>query len=348
MMKQTSKADLWRDILKCLGLLVFTGLLDFITGYDISFFLFYLVPIIFTLRRLGKFYALGMCALSILTWYVANTSDGQTHVGWLSPVWSMMLRFLIFVLVVGLLIVRGRLEHEALRYSSALAREKLARRRLEQEVLEASEREQRKIGHDLHDSLCQQLTASALAGKVLANKLKTQSRPEAAAADQLAGMVEKGIELTRMLARSLRPIELKPEGLADGLRELAANVSVHGRVHCTVECAEPVCLETEDANTHLYRIAQEAVGNAIRHGHAKNVAIELKRQAGNIKLIVTDDGAGLSSDVWTKDSLGLQIMEYRAGMIDGKIKVELSPGGRTQVACTLPGAAAAIFDADDE
>lgn len=333
--RATKRFD-WRDIFSCLGVLVLTGGLDYLTGYDVSFFLFYLVPIIFTFRRLGGIFAFGMCILSILTWLFANTVDGQPRIGLLSPFWSIVMRFLIFLLVVSLLTVRKRLEKRTQQHTAALTQEKQTRRRLEQEVLEASEREQRRIGHDLHDSLCQQLTASALAGKVLANQLKAQSRPEAATANQLADMVEQSIEQTRVLARSLRPVYLKEEGLADGLRELAANTSEGGKVNCTLECSQNISLATDAANMHFYRIAQEAVNSAVRLSRAKNIVIELKKEDAQIILIVTDDGIAFSSDDWMNDELGRQIMSYRADMIEATLKFELLPRGGTRVTCTLP------------
>lgn len=326
----------WRDALECLGVLLATGTLDFLTGYDVSYFLFYLVPIVFTFRLLGTAFAFGMCALSIVTWLLANTTNGQPHVGLISPFWSISMQFLIFVLVVSLLTVRKRLQKQAHQHTEFISRAKLTRLRLEQEVLEASEREQRKIGHDLHDNLCQQLTASALAGKVLANQLAAQSRPEADTANQLADMMEKAIEQTRTLSRSLRPIAMKEEGLEDGLRELASNVSSSGTAACGFECSQTVSLATMNANMHLYRIAQEAISSAIRYGRAKNIVMELKAEAGKIILVITDDGAGLSSDAWIKDGLGRQIMNYRASMISATLEVELPPQGGTRITCSLP------------
>jgi len=336
MFYSTSKKFCWLDGLRCLGMLGLTGLMDFVTGYDVSFFLFYLVPIIFTLRRLGRLFAFGMCVLSILTWLITNTDGETTHVGWQSPFWATTLRFLIFVLAVSLLSVREKLEKQVRRHKDVMVAEKHARHRLEQEVLEASEREQQKIGNDLHDNLCQQLTATALAGKVLANQLKAQSRMEAETADNLATMLERAIELTRTLSRSLRPITMREEGLVDGLRELAASVNDGRNVSCTLECHQTVSLGTGEANMHLYRIAQEAVNSAARLGQAKNIVIELKVEGGQIILTVLDDGVGLSSDAWVKDGLGRQIMSYRAGMINAALQVELLPQGGTRVTCRLP------------
>jgi signal transduction histidine kinase len=333
---QTAKRIPWLDILQCFGLLAVTGYLDYATGYRKSFFLFYLAPIVFTLRRLGLVAAIGMCFLSALVWLVSNDLAGQTFISWLTPLWNTAIRLAVFLLVAGLLAGRGKLEKQVHQGTRDLNREIQERSRLEKEVLEASEREQRKIGHDLHDSLCQHLTATALAGKVLAKKLAGQSRSEAAAANHLVGMVEQGIELTRTLARSLHPIEMQEEGLADGLRELAANISKGFSVSCKLECSQTVSLATADANMHLYRIAQEAISNAIRHGRAKNITIHLDTVANEIIFSITDDGIGLPPAAPGKNGMGLHIMNYRAGMIGANLQVKRLPARGTRVTCILP------------
>jgi signal transduction histidine kinase len=333
---QTPKPIPWLDGVKSIGLLAVTGYLDYATGYAKSFFLFYLAPIFFTQRRLGLTAAVVMSFLSALVWLFSNMLAGQAYHTWLTPAWNTAIRLAVFLLVVSLYAVRRRLEKEVSQSASALNREIQERGRLEKEVLEASEREQRRIGHDLHDSLGQQLTATALAGKVLAKKLAAKSFPEALAADQLVVMVEQAIELTRTLARSLHPVELRAEGLVDGLRELAANISKNFVMNCTLECPETVSLATVDANMHLYRIAQEAISNAIRHGHARNIKLNLENNAGEIVLTITDDGGGLPADAWSRSGMGLHIMNYRAGMIGAHLRIQPLPARGTRVTCVLP------------
>jgi signal transduction histidine kinase len=333
---QLQKPVAWLEILKALLLLAVTGYLDYATGYNKSFFLFYLVPIIFTFQRLGLVMSVGMSLMSALVCLVSNMIAGQTFSGWLTPFWNTAIRLAIFLVVVALFAVRRNLQKEVRQSSTALNREILERRRLEKEVLEASEREQRRIGHDLHDSLGQQLTATALAGKVLARRLAGQSPPEAAAANQLVSMIQQAIELTRTLARSLHPVEMHAEGLTDGLRELAANISRTFSIACRLECSRTVSLATAEANMHLYRIAQEAISNAIRHGQAKNITLDLEDNGSEITLVITDDGVGLSTDAWTKTGMGLHIMRYRAGMIGAELQVKWLPARGTRVTCVLP------------
>ncbi len=332
----------------CLGLLAVIGYLDYLTGYAASFFLFYLVPVILTLVRLGAYFAYAMCVLSALVWLFSNLFAGQIYTDWLTPGWNTVTRILVFSLVVSLITVLKKLKRELRQGTNALSEEVQKRTRLEKEVLEASEREQRKIGHDLHDSLCQHLTATAMAGKVLAQKLAGKSLPEAGIANQVVDMIEEAIELTRTLARSLHPVEMKAEGLADALQELADNISKAFLVSCKLECPQIISLATADANMHLYRITQEAISNAIRHGHAKDIIIRLEVTAGNIVLAITDDGVGLSDDASSKQGMGLKIMDYRAGMIGANLQVTRRPTRGTRVACTLPATGHVFSEAHAE
>jgi signal transduction histidine kinase len=332
----TPKPIKWPDVFTCLGLLAVIGLLDYLTGYNTSFFLFYLVPVIFALHRLGMFFAFAMCVLSALVWLFSNMIAGQVYTEWLTPGWNTVTRILVFSLVVSLLVTRKKLEGKVRQGTDALSEEVHKRTRLEKEVLEASEREQRKIGSDLHDSLGQHLTATAMAGKVLSQKLTGKSMPEAGIANQVVGMVEEAIELTRTLARSLHPVDMKTEGLADALQELADNISKAFLVTCKLECPQIISLATADANMHLYRITQEAISNAIRHGQAKNIIIRLEVADGKIMLAITDDGVGLPADAGSKNGMGLNIMDYRAGMIGANLQVARQPTRGTRVTCTLP------------
>ncbi len=336
MLYRTLKPSECLDILKCLGLLAVTGYLDCWTGYQASFFLFYLIPIVFAVSRLGMFYGLMMSVLSALVWLFSNMVAGQIYTDWLTPCWNTITRTLVFSFVVVLISVGKRLEKQVRQGTNALSEEVQKRTRLEKEVLEASEREQRKIGHDLHDSLGQHLTATAMAGKILSQKLVAKSMPEAGVAHHLVSMIEEAIELTRTLARSLHPVEMKAEGLADGLQELADNISKGFLVSCKLECPQIVSLATADANMHLYRITQEAISNAIRHGQAKNVIIRLETKDEKIVLTITDDGVGLPDDAGSGTGMGLNIMGYRAGMIGANLQVARLPTPGTRVTCILP------------
>ena len=316
-----------------LFLLLAVGWIDYVTGYKITVLVFYLIPILFVLRLAGQSFAFAMAILSAVVWLVADVAAGDEYSDVLTPIWNLVVRMSIFLQVVILASSRDELKLLVRQRTEKLEREILGRKRLEKELLEAGEQEQRRIGHDLHDSLGQHLTATALAGKVLAKKLA--DKPEAAAADRVVAMVEESIELTRKLARSLHPIELQANGLPDALRNLASNVSKAFSVACRFENSGTAVLSGRDAETNLYRIAQEAVSNAIRHGRARNVVIALDAVGEKTMLTITDDGQGLAADARKKEGMGLRIMEYRADMIGAKFDVQNLPAGGARAVCVL-------------
>jgi signal transduction histidine kinase len=207
---------------------------------------------------------------------------------------------------------------------------------LEEEILNISEREQRRIGHDLHDSLCQHLTGVALAGQVLSGQLAAKSPPEARAADHIVEMVEGAIELTRTLARGLHPFELKGEGFTDALRELAATITEGFNTPCTFECDRPVTIREQAVTTHLYRITQEALTNAVKHSNAEKIAVRLETAAEGLTLTISDDGVGLPAQMPHGNHMGLRTMAYRASVIGAAFHVERLPAGGTRVTCKLP------------
>jgi PAS domain S-box-containing protein len=209
------------------------------------------------------------------------------------------------------------------------------RRRLEQEILHISELEQRRIGQDLHDGLCQHLAATELMSEILAQKLLKQSKANATRASEITRHVRDAIGQTRLLARGLSPVVLESEGLMSALQELAANTEKMFRIACEFTCAAPVLIHDHTVATHLYRIAQEAVSNAIRHGKARRVRISLEPAEDRIVLTIRDDGAGLGKDLAKAKGMGLRIMQYRAGMIGGSLTVQDELAGGASVSCSI-------------
>ena len=210
------------------------------------------------------------------------------------------------------------------------------RKRLEKEILEISDREQRRIGHDLHDGLCQQLAGIELMSQVLEQKLAAKSKADAARAAEIARHVRDAIGHTRLLARGLSPVTLESEGLMSALEELAAGTGKMFQVACVLECDPPVLMHDHAAATHLYRIAQEAVSNAVKHGKAKHLTISLKTIGDRNVLMIKDDGAGLPRTAPAGKGMGLRIIQYRAGMIGGAAMVQRDLDGGTSVVCSVP------------
>jgi signal transduction histidine kinase len=224
---------------------------------------------------------------------------------------------------------------EGMLISSAI-RDISERKRLEKTILEIGEAERRKIGQDLHDGLGQHLTGVAFMGKVLEQRLAEASVAEAAEAAKIVSLVNQSIGMTRDLARGLLPVVSEAHGLMSALEHWAAEVSALFHVACHFECCDPILVYDEALADHLYRLAQEAVNNAIRHGRAKNIAIGLAIVKGGGVLTIRDDGCGFEVVPKSQSGLGLRIMSYRAKMINGSLSVQSSLNGGTLVRCMFP------------
>jgi PAS domain S-box-containing protein len=209
------------------------------------------------------------------------------------------------------------------------------RRRLEEEVLRISELEQRRIGQDLHDGLCQHLAGIELMTQALEQNLQKSSRSNAPRAAEIAAQVRESIRQTKQLARGLSPVSLEENGLMSALHELAANITSMFSVNCVFRCDSPILIGDNATATHLFRIAQEAVSNANRHGHAKNIEIILQKTPQRILLVVNDDGKGLPEKSVASHGMGMRIMQYRAGMIRGSFVVQHLKEGGTTVVCSV-------------
>ena len=210
------------------------------------------------------------------------------------------------------------------------------RKGLEESILEISAREQRRIAQDLHDGLGQHLTGIAFMSKVLQEKLSDQCLPEAVEAAKIVKMVNEAIDNTWQLARGLHPVAAEPQGLMSALKKWANEVEVLFQIHCSFQCDKPVYIHDANAATHLYRIAQEAVNNAIRHGKSKNIVISLAGRGATAKLTIQDDGNGFPAKQTSQPGVGLSIMNYRADMIGGSLKVQPNDSRGITVTCMFP------------
>jgi PAS domain S-box-containing protein len=207
------------------------------------------------------------------------------------------------------------------------------RKRLEREILEISNREQRRIGQDLHDGLSQHLAGIELMCEVLQQKLAAKSKVESERAGEIAGHVREAIAHTRNLARGLSPVPLDANGLMSALQELASTVEKMFKIECRFQCDQPILIQNNAAATHLYRIAQEAIHNATKHGKAKKILISFRPVDDRHGLLVTNDGVEFPKDIKPGQGMGLRIMNYRAGEIGATLQVRGEPGKGTTVMC---------------
>ena len=324
----------------CLGIVAVVGFADYLTGYEIFVFIFYLVAVFLAVWFVGFSFGVLISALSVLAWTSTNIAAGERYSSYFVPVWNAIIMF-AFYLVVVVLLARLRTLHKELKErvrqrTVLLTNEIQERTRLQKELLETGERVQRRIGGDLHDGLCQHLTGTALAGQALGQKLANQSLPEAVEADRLVELIQEGIELTRTLARSLHPLEIQGGRLSDNFQELASGASQQFKVSCQFECHQAMPVPDMNVATQLYRIAQEAITNAVRHGKARHINLRLDSTDHEIVLTVTDDGIGLPENTRNGNGLGLRIMAYRASTIGATFGIErLSYLSGTRVTCKL-------------
>jgi signal transduction histidine kinase len=187
----------------------------------------------------------------------------------------------------------------------------------------------------LHDGVGQQLGGISCLSDVLKKNLTEQGSPEAAAAAKISRLLTAAMAQTRSLARGLHPVAPEANGLMSALEDLTARVTDLFKVSCHFECQRAVLIEDNTMATHLYRIAQEAITNAIKHGRAQRIEIRLSSAPGRITLVVNDDGVGFKSDVRRQKGMGLRIMNHRAAMIGGTVVVQTKRGGGTEAVCTV-------------
>jgi two-component system CheB/CheR fusion protein len=210
------------------------------------------------------------------------------------------------------------------------------RKRLEKAILEISAEEQRRIGQDLHDGLGQQLTGIAFMSKVQERKLAEKGLTEAAEAARIVQLVNEAIHKTRELAHGLLPVISDAHGLMSALKRWAAEVEDLFNISCCLRVDEPVLIHDTNMSTHLYRIAQEAVNNAIKHGQAKNIVISLSATHEYATLRIENDGLGMPEPSINGSGMGMQIMHYRARMIGGSLKVESGRARGISITCQFP------------
>jgi PAS domain S-box-containing protein len=207
---------------------------------------------------------------------------------------------------------------------------------LEKEVIASSERERTRIGHDLHDGLAQLLIGIKLMLKALTEKLAVDDSKHRGDAERAADLVSRAIAQTSDLAQGLSPIR-KGDSFGDALRQLAIHSERLLGVACDVVCSDVPDEVSESAATHLYRIAQEAITNAVKHGNATLIELRCERVEQRFALSITDDGGGVGDSATDKGMrMGMHIMQYRARSIGGELIVANRPEGGTIVTCYFP------------
>ncbi|MFA6545375.1 MAG: PAS domain S-box protein [Limisphaerales bacterium] len=215
------------------------------------------------------------------------------------------------------------------------------RRRLESELVEISDRERQRIGHDLHDGLGQRLTGLEMKCFLLledlaADDLAAEREKLREQARQMGEALRECVTATRTLAHGLSPMNVKADGLMEALGQLAHSTHLPGKVECRLICRTPVVFEGAQTVIHLYRIAQEAVNNALKHSRPRHIHIRLAHKEGMLLLQIKNDGRGLPGNWKSRSGIGLEIMRHRAHVIGASLEIDSKPGHGVSVVCTLP------------
>lgn len=320
----------WALLAEALAIVAAIGWADYHTGWQLSLFVFYAVPILLVVWYGNRTAGLLFAVLCGLVWWWANRMD-HPFTNSLGYVWASISRliYFLFVAVGGAAL---RLQQEA----SRTRIEGLERtRKLEEEIVRASEHEQRRIGQDLHDGLCQELAAIGCVAAGLRQDLAARAAPESATAAEVEKLLQEAVVQTRNLARGIFPVQMDGEGLAAALEELVANTKRQPSVEVLCQARGEVALGDPNVAMHLYRIAQEALNNAVKHAHARHIVVRLRRADEWLELTITDDGTGLPPASASPTGMGLTNMRYRARLIGGHLEIGAGPGGGTCVSCAV-------------
>lgn len=305
------------------------GVIDYITPFELTLFMFYTAPILFVAWYGRRRDAVILAAIGTLVWYVAGLS--QPYFSASNFAWAAFNRLVLLAIVAagGAAMATQR---EALK-ARLVALERA--RELEDEILRIGEREKIRIGQDLHDGLCQHLAAIDCAVACLKLDLDEKCPSEADAAGFIQAQLHKAIIEARQLALGIFPVQMNEEGFIAALEELVnttnrlRQLAVKLRVRGEIKIREP------QVSLHLYRIAQEALSNAAKHAHAMEVQVEVGREGPMLTMTITDDGCGLPLNGHTPKGLGLQTMNYRARSMGAALEIRNAAPGGTMVRCAV-------------
>lgn len=330
------------------GFMVVIGVVDYATGTRVSMGFFYLVPVALSVVWLG----LGAASITALgSWCVRVAADltdapDAIHETWLwwNSATALLTYFSVIWILHSLIQLHRQLERRVRERTEELERETQKRQQVQRELLELSESERSAMGRELHDQLGQHLVGTAMAAQVLAQRLHGRDENGAREARTIADLVEQGIAQTRQLARGLLLERVEPERLKSELEELCAGLRQQfPAVECVANVETPPALRDASRAAQIFRIAQEALRNACRHGRAKRATLTLRAEGDDLLIVVEDDGRGLPPEAERNEGMGLRIMQHRADHLGSNLIISAQRGRGTRVMCLVPLAAPTRF-----
>jgi signal transduction histidine kinase len=314
-------------LLEAAALVALIGIADFLTGYEVTMFPFYALPILGTVWFGDKKSAILIAIFSTVAWFWVDRASGHHYSQEWIRIWDAVVRLMFFCLVIfaGVTLRGHRDRIELLERSQ----------QLEQEIIEVSEHEQERIGRDFHDGVCQYLAAISFTAGALKQDLERESHPRSGTAGEIADLLQDAIVCARELARGLSPVDRDQGGLESALKELSNSTARLLGVSCIFTASGTIDMPDNSRAVHLFRIAQEALSNAVKHGKARTVRISVQRSGESVVLNVVDDGIGFDPAHAARSGMGLNIMRYRARALGGRLDIRPNSPHGTIVACSV-------------
>lgn len=308
-----------------------TGWVDYVTGTRVSFTPLYSILVMLSAVWLGWRVAVGASFLCLVVRVIGDLAAGGYDIALSKVAWNRFSEIIEYLLLVALLqsliSLQRELEQRVRQRTQALQQSLLAREELQAQLFDASRRERNSLG--------QHLAATALAAKMLGNRLATEQHPAATDASRLVRLLQDGIAQTRQIARGLLLAQVEPQELLSELEELASRITRENGVACQLTTeAKPRIPDVSHAS-HLFYIAQEAVRNAIRHAHPTRIDVALRETDEGLLLTVMDDGDGPHA-LASGQGLGLRVMAHRAELMGARFTFGAAPGRGSRVQCLLP------------
>jgi signal transduction histidine kinase len=304
--------------------------IDLITPWHFSMFVFYAVPVFLIAQNFPQRAGISFAIFVAVIGTAANR-DSIHYRGLGGYIWSGINRQCAMLFVAACAISIQRFREATRRRIEAMEHA----RELEREIVRAGEREQMRIGQDLHDGVCQSLAALDCAAQCLKMDLEMGAAPQAKLAAEIQRQLSAAMIEARNLARGIYPVTMERDGLSVALQGLVLAAKALTSVQVVFETDENVIIKDPEVAMHLYRIAQEALSNAMRHANASQVVMRLTREDHRLTVCVEDDGCG-SGIQSPADGMGWRTMRYRANLIGAELDVTNSATGGTAVRCLLP------------
>lgn len=225
---------------------------------------------------------------------------------------------------------------EGKRTFAGVIRDLSAQRELEKQLIERGNEERRKIGRELHDGLGQMLTGIRLLTESLTRKLQANALPGAEEVKEISEMITEADQYARSISQGMVQVDVEKRGLSVAIQNLCKQTTKYAGIECTMMESNEIKIENHTMAVHIYRIIQEAISNAIKHGKAHKVIIRLSQNKYHTSISIDDDGEGFNPDEIENKGIGLQIMKYRVGIMGGIFEIARTEEKMTRIQCIIP------------